>query len=270
MIRMIATDLDGTLLSIESALPEENVRALQRAMEAGVQVVLCSGRMLEATLPIAQAIGVNAPMVLFNGSMVYDCAAERTLHSRCIPRETALAVLRAIEARGAYVQAFPGRGYYFETATEHTQVYQNKISVVGSAVGKKLSDWLETDVYKLLCIGTPEETNRIARELGELFPEVSFVKSSQTYLEIVARGVDKADGLRAVSAVTGIGPEEILAFGDEQNDLPMLAYAGTGYAMENAPEEVRRQARFIAPRNSECGLAKIVNLYLNEGRMGRG
>ena len=206
MIRMIATDLDGTLLSIGSALPEENVRALQRAMEAGVQVVLCSGRMLEATLPIAQAIGVNAPMVLFNGAMVYDPESGRILRGRCIPRDTAVEVLRTIEARGCYVQAFPGLGYFFEEATEHTVVYQNKISVVGTAVGMKLSQWLKTDVYKLLCIGTPEETNRIARELGELFPEVSFVKSSQTYLEIVAKGVDKADGLRAVSEITGIAP----------------------------------------------------------------
>ena len=96
MIRMIATDLDGTLLSIGSALPEENVRALQRAMEAGVQVVLCSGRMLEATLPIAQAIGVNAPMVLFNGAMVYDPASGSILRGRCIPRDTAVEVLRTI------------------------------------------------------------------------------------------------------------------------------------------------------------------------------
>ena len=98
MIRMIATDLDGTLLSIGSALPEENVRALQRAMEAGVQVVLCSGRMLEATLPIAQAIGVNAPLSLFNGAMTYDLATGQVLRSHTIPRETGLRVLREIEA----------------------------------------------------------------------------------------------------------------------------------------------------------------------------
>ena len=75
MIRMIATDLDGTLLGAKSVLPEENVRALQRAMEAGVKVVLSSGRMVEATTPIGEAIGVNAPMVLFNGAMVYDPAS---------------------------------------------------------------------------------------------------------------------------------------------------------------------------------------------------
>ena len=268
MIRMIATDLDGTLLGAKSVLPEENVRALQRAMEAGVKVVLSSGRMVEATTPIGDAIGVNAPMVLFNGALVYDPASGSILRGRCIPRETAVEVLRTIEARGCYLQAFPGLGYYFEAPTEHTVVYQNKIGVVGTAVGMKLSQWLKTDVYKLLCIGTPQETDLLARELNERFPTVSFVKSSQTFLEIIARGVDKADGLRAVSEITGVAPEEILAFGDEQNDLPMLDYAGTGYAMENAPDVVRRQAKLIAPANTQCGLARIVNLYLNEGRMG--
>lgn len=270
MIRMIALDLDGTLLGAKSALPEENVRALKRAMDAGVRVVLASGRMIEATMPIAEAIGVNAPMVLFNGAMVYDAGADRILRGRRIPRDTALEVLRAIEARGAYAQAFPGRGFYLYAVTEHTQSYQNKIGVLGTPVGRKLSSWLETDVYKLLCIGSAEETSCIARDLGAQFPDVSFVKSSQTYLEIIAKGVDKADGLRAVSEITGIAPEEMMAFGDEQNDLPMLEYVGTGYAMENAPDAVRSQARLIAPRNTECGVAKIVNLYLNEGRMGRG
>ena len=268
MIRMIATDLDGTLLGAKSVLPEENVRALQRAMEAGVKVVLASGRMVEATTPIGAAIGVNAPMVLFNGAMVYDPASGEILHGSCIPRDTAVEVLREIEARGCYVQVFPGRRYFFERHTEHTVFYQNKISVVGTAVGEKLSQWLKTDVYKLLCIGTQEETDAIARELSQRFPTVSFVKSSATFLEIVAKGVDKADGLRALSALTGITPEEILAFGDEQNDLPMLEYVGKGYTMENAPEAVRRQAKLIAPANTQCGLAAIVNLYLNEGRMG--
>lgn len=267
---MIATDLDGTLLAAKSVLPEENVHELRRAMERGVQVVLSSGRMVEATLPIAKAIGVNAPMVLFNGAMIYDLESDRVLWGKCIPRDTALEVLRTIEARGGYLQAFPGRHFYCDTFTAATEGYQNKVGVQGIAVGRRLSEWLDSDVYKLLCIGTPEQTSAIVWDLSPMFPDVSFVKSSETYLEIIAKGVDKASGLRVVGEITGISPEETMAFGDEQNDLPMLEYAGAGYAMENAPEIVRKRARYIAPKNTDCGVARIVRLYLDEGRMGRG
>ena len=94
------------------------------------------------------------------------------------------------------------------------------------------------------------------------------MKSGKTHLEIVLAGVDKADGMRGVSAATGIAPDEMLAFGDEMNDMPMLKYCGVSYAMKNAPESVRREVKLIAPKNTDCGVARIVNLYLDEGRMG--
>ena len=99
MIRMIVTDLDGTLLAGGNNIPEKNIAALRRAMDAGVQVVLCSGRMIEATLPIAEAVEANAPMVLFNGAMVYDRENDRILSGHTIPRETAVTVLKEIEEK---------------------------------------------------------------------------------------------------------------------------------------------------------------------------
>lgn len=269
MIRMIVSDLDGTLLAGGNNIPEKNIAALRRAMDAGVQVVLCSGRMIEATLPIAEAVEANAPMVLFNGAMVYDRESDHILSGHTIPRETAVAVLKEIEGMGCYVQAFPGRGYFYEAETEWTRYYSAKISVPGRAVGQRLSAWLETDVYKLLALGTAAELDALAAALAPRFPEVCFVKSAETHLEVVTAGVDKATGLKELTAISGVGPDEMLGFGDEANDLPLLHYVGHAHVMENAPENVRRQIRRMAPKNTEAGLAKIVNQYLDEGKMGR-
>ena len=268
MIRMIVTDLDGTLLAGKSNLPEGNIIALRRAMDAGVQVVIASGRMIEATLPIARAIGVNAPLSLFNGAMAYDMQQDAILSGTVVPRDTAIAVLQALEARGAYVQAFPGRGYYMEKKNHWTEYYENKIGVTGTEVGRKLSTWLQSDVYKLLCLGDAPQLHALMRELSPLFPQVTFVKSGETHLEIIARGVDKASGLRDICRITGVQPDEMIAFGDEMNDLPMLKFVGTGYAMENAVEGVKREISRIAPDNLACGVARIVNRYLDEGKMG--
>ena len=269
MIRMIVTDLDGTLLAGGNNIPEKNILALRRAMDAGVQVVLCSGRMIEATAPIAERVEANAPIVLFNGAMVYDGKTDRILAGQTIPAETARRALREIEAMGVYVQAFPGRGYFYEKATDWTAYYSAKINVYGEETGEKLSSWLQSDIYKLICLDSAANLQRLVDALAPKFPELSFVKSAETHLEIVAAGVDKATGMRALSEITGISAEEMIAFGDEANDLPMLKYAGTAYVMENAPDNVRREIRLMAPKNTQAGLAKIVNLYLDEGKMGR-
>ena len=268
MIRMIASDLDGTLLSEKSNIPERNIQALQRAMQAGVKVVLASGRMVEATLPIAEKIGVNAPMVVFNGAMVYDPATDRILAGSTIPCGIARAILEFLEARNIYVHAFPGRGFYYEKRCDWTEYYENKISVIGVETGMPLSRWLETDVYKLLCLGQSAELDVLIPELQLNFPLVSFVKSGLQHLEIVLRGVDKGAGMAQLCKICAVDPEEVLAFGDEENDLPLISFAGTAYVMDNAPESVRRRAQRIAPRNTDCGVARIVELYLNEKRMG--
>ncbi len=268
MIRLIATDLDGTLLAGKSNLPQRNIDALRRAMAAGVQVAICTGRMLEATLPIADQIGVNAPMVLFNGAMTYDRASDRVISKRVIPHARALEVLRAIEAAGAYVHAFPGRGYYLDTPCDLTDYYCDKIGVTGTALNRRLSDWLDDDVYKLLVLGSLRDTNALQAQLAPLFPDIDFVKSGEKHLEVIAKGVDKGAGLAQVCAHLNIRPDEVLAFGDEQNDASMLRYAGAGYIMENAAPDLRAQFRYIAPANTACGVADIIDLYLNENRMG--
>ena len=268
MIKMIVCDLDGTLLSGKSNIPEENIAALRRAMEAGVQVVIASGRMIEATVPIAEKIGVNGPLSLFNGAMAYDYQSDRILCGATIPCETARRVLEALEERGVYVQAFPGRGFYAQENTAWTDYYSGKINVPANIVGQKLSQWLDADVFKLLCLGEASQLAETMEALGPRFPEVTFVKSGETHLEIIARGVDKASGMADISRLTGITPDEMMAFGDEMNDLPMLQYVGIGYAMENAVPGVLKQMRLIAPRNTDHGVARIVNMYLDERRMG--
>lgn len=270
MIKMIVTDLDGTLLDEKGGLPQENIQALRRAMDAGVRVVISSGRMIEATLPIAEAIGVNAPLSLFNGAMVYDHRADRILCGHPLPRETAVQLLRAIEEMGGYAHAFPGRGFYLSQRCAWTDFYEGRIHIRGVETGKPLSRWLDCDVYKLLCIGSGEQTDAIQRALAPRFPELNFAKSCAELLEIVAGGVDKASGLRDIGEITGIAPHEMMAFGDEMNDLPMLKYAGTAVAMENASAGVKREIRLTAPRNSAFGVAKMINRYLDEGKMGGG
>ena len=273
MIRLIATDLDDTLLSADSALTARSKAALGAAMAAGCGVAIVSGRMVEATLPFAREIGVNAPMVIYNGAMVYDHRSGETLYARRIPFETALGMLRMIEAMGLYVQLYPGMGYYCDTPLPQTEVYAKQIRVPVTPVHMPLSRWLEEhpcDPQKLLLIDTPEGADRAMAALNAAFPgAANFFKSKAHYVEIAPEGVDKGRALLRLAGCLGLEREEVMAFGDGQNDAPMIAAAGTGVCMANGCPDSRAAADFIAPSNIEDGVAQVIEDYLAKGLIGR-
>ena len=256
MIRLIASDLDDTLLNEKSDINPRVLAALKAAMAAGCGVTLCSGRMLEAMLPLAERIGVNAPMLLYNGAMAYE----------------ALGIVELSERMGCYIQAYPGMGYYCRKVTEYTRRYANSIRVEPTPVGRPLSEWMRenpSDMQKLLLIDTPEGADQAQAALKKAFPRgAGFLKSKPQYIEIAPEGVDKGRALMKLAGMLGLKPEEVMAFGDGQNDVSMIRAAGTGVCMANGCPEARQAADRIAPPNTEDGVAVVIEEYLEKGMIG--
>ena len=272
MIRLIATDLDDTLLDPSAKLSARTLEALRAAMALGCGVALSSGRMLEATLPFAVKIGVNAPMLLYNGAMIYDHNTDQTLYAPRIPYETALGIVRAAEAAGYYIQLYPGKGYYCSEILDCTRAYARQIDVPATPVHMPMSLWLEahpSDLQKLLIIDTPDGADRAQAMLREAFPHgACYLKSKPHYLEIAPEGVNKGRSLAFLAEHLGLERDEVMAFGDGQNDVPMLQYAGAGYAMANACPQALAGAPHVAPPNTEDGVARVVEQFLAGGRIG--
>ena len=267
MIRLIATDMDDTLLDASSSLTPRTLSALQQAISAGAMLSLSSGRMPESMLPFAEGIGVNAPMILFNGALIYDHRTDEILYSNPIPAETALAVAKMIESMGIYLQIYPGKGYYCHRRCEHTDRYEASIRVPCTELGVPVSQWMTGGMIKMLAIATPEVIDSLQAKLRAAFPiGVNFMKSKAHYLEIVAEGVDKGSAIKVLAEKLNLSTDEIMAFGDGQNDATMLAAAGLGVAMENAVPECKAAAKRIAPRSTEDGVAQVIEEYLHEGK----
>ena len=270
MIRLIAADMDGTLLNPHSDLTRRTIAAARRAMDAGVFFTLSSGRMPEAMVGFAEALKLNAPMILFNGAMIYDPRDGRTLFSNPLPADTARNVARMLEELGIYVQCYPGNGYYCQKRCEHTRLYEQSIRVTATELGTPVSEWIREPMIKLLAIAPPEQLDPAKAALEKAFPEgVSFMKSRPHFLEIVSQSVDKAVALKALGRQLGVEREEMMAFGDGLNDVSMVKYAGTGVCMENGFPECKAAAQLIAPSNAQDGVAQVIERYLDEGRMGR-
>ena len=273
MIRLIATDLDDTLLDAGSDITPRTLAALRAAMAAGCGISLSSGRMLEAMLPFARRIGVNAPMLLYNGAWIYDHNTGETAWSTRIPCALAVEIARTVEAMGMYVQTYPGEGYFCDEITDHTRAYAGQIHVESTPVHMPVSKWLEArgrDVLKLLVIDTPEGADRAKAALERAFPKGAvFLKSKAHYVEIAPEGVDKGKSLLRLAEHLGLSRDEVMAFGDGQNDAPMLAAAGTGVAVANACPEALAAADTVAPPNTEDGVAQVIEAYLEQGKIGK-
>ena len=272
MIRLIATDLDDTLLDASAALTERTRRALDAAMALGCGITLSSGRMMEAMLPFAERIGVNAPMLLYNGAMIYDHNTDETLFAPRIPYETALGIVKLAEGLGYYIQLYPGKNYYCTEILDYTRAYARQINVPATPVGMPMAEWLSqnpSDMQKMLIIDTPEGADRIQATLREAFPHgACYLKSKPHYLEIAPEGVDKGRSLAFLAEHLGLTPDEVMAFGDGQNDVPMLRYAGAGYAMANACPQALACTPLIAPPNAEDGVAQVIEQHIAANLIG--
>ena len=264
MIRLIAADMDDTLLDSRGLLPEACVSSLKRAMEKGVRVVLASGRMLPAMTRYEEEIGVNAPMILFNGALTCEAFTHRPIFEKKVSCDMARAIARETEKRGIYLQAYTVDRFLCREATERTRAYEASVGVKATPTHADLSECLDFDPYKLLAIADPRDILELQSALGDLFGDrMNFMLSKPHYLEMVPKGTDKGEALSSLAEHLGIAREDAAAFGDGQNDISMLRWAGRGYAMAGS-RAAASEGVLIAPSSDEAGVAAVTDKLLEE------
>lgn len=266
LIRLIATDLDDTLLDERGKLPKQNVQALAQAAQRGAVVTIATGRMTGAALPFARQIGVQSPMILYNGALVYDPADGRTIYERSIDLPLAREILRMAEGEGRYIQFFDRSGYFYAKHCSATRAYGAMIGVAGTQTGVALSEWIAGNAMKLLMVTPEDERDAVCERYRQIFGDrVHVMGTRRGFIEFVAEGVDKGEALRALADSLGIDREAVAAFGDAQNDVGMIGWAGHGYCMENGCDAAKAVARHIAPSNAHCGVAVAIREMMENG-----
>ena len=260
--RLIATDLDGTLLRADGSVSPRTRAALADAQARGIQIVVCTARPVRWMRGLAEAGGIAGTAVCANGAVLWDLAAEALVGSFPIACETAYEVvsrLRPLVPRGAWA---------IETVDHfgHEPGYRVRWPVPDDATVDAIEALLVTPPVKLLLrpdqpCGAAAVAERARLEVAE-FVEVTYSDASATLLEMSAAGVSKGSGLAALCAARGIDPAETIAFGDMPNDLSMLTWAGRSFAMANGHPDVIAAADEVAPPNDEDGVATILERLL--------
>ncbi|WP_239634154.1 Cof-type HAD-IIB family hydrolase [Paenibacillus sp. H1-7] len=242
--KLIALDMDGTLLNKEKQISEQNQKWIQSAMEAGIHVTLATGRPFRDAVVYARQLNLQSPLIINNGSEVWSLP--ETLHTRC-ELDPQLVNRILSELLTEYGEKVDFWAHTVEQRIDRSNVPENTASL----------RWLQFAVRSSDAVVLAE-----IRSTLESWNAFEISNSHITNIECNALGVSKASGLLEACNRLGIDMSEVIAVGDSLNDIPMIRAAGLGVAMGNAQEEVKLAADVIAPSNHEDGVAHIIQSYI--------
>ena len=268
--RLIAMDLDGTLYNSKKEIDPRTIDALSRAQAAGVWLALISARPLPGLYHARDALRMKETgglLVACNGGRIADAASGRVLHAEGMTLSEARQVLRALESMPCTPILDDGRQFYVTSRAGYKVDYECRNNRMTCSEVPNLADFISFAPAKLLLSMQPESLPEIQARIASMLPEtLTVVQTADFYLEIIPHSVNKGKALTDACRLLGVEPSQSAAFGDAENDIPMICAAGLGVAMGNADPRVRAAARMIAPGNDEAGIAVVVEAML-DGRM---
>lgn len=267
-IRMVALDVDGTLLRMDKRLSRISAAAIAAARQRGVRIVIATARAPRTTLPLHQALGLDTLVINYNGAVIYDPVHRRTLRHLAINRRIVQRIVRAgqrIEP-ALRIDAELLDQWVCNRAPEPAAVpaptRESESRIRPDRVGT-LDTILAAPVTKLLLSGDSERMMHLAQFVARHYGEsVRCGVSERGVLQVMHGDADKAHALAHVAQVYGLAPQQVMAIGDAHNDLGMIRWAGIGVAVANAYPVVQRAADVIVPSNDDEGVAHALQRFV--------
>jgi Cof subfamily protein (haloacid dehalogenase superfamily) len=262
-IRLLAIDLDGTLVNHELKMNPRDVAAVRAATAAGVAVVLATGRMFKSSLRYAEPLGLTGPIINYQGAVVREIASGEVWY-RCeltVPMQQR--VLALAEPRDWHVNAYVDERVYTARARPEADLYA-RIAMVPYEVVGPLSKWVRQDSTKMVLVDLdPEDVPARITKLTAWMGDIARVtRSLDWFVEVVNPAVSKARALAMVAERLGIAQGEVCAIGDNTNDEDMVTWAGFGVAMGNAPAALKTVAKYVTASIDEAGVAQVIERFV--------
>lgn len=287
MYKLIAIDLDGTLLNSYGIIPEENRKAIKKAQEAGVNVVLASGRTTNSVKSLAEELGGNEYIICGNGSLIYDLKKEEIIYDKFIEKTKALQIIQICEQNSIYYNVYTEDMVIAKTLDNNVLFYhqenankpdskKTKINLVDNIYeyvrnleGKNILKFTISDkssiifnsiIKKLRLIRNIDvlDVAHMSRKIIKAGTEE--VSLEYYYTEITSESVDKWNAIEWLANKLAIEKSEIMAIGDNINDKMMIENAGIGIAMGNSDPKIKKIADKVVATNNECGVAEAMSL----------
>lgn len=277
-IKVIIMDIDGTLTNDKKVITKKTKETLIKAQKKGAILVLASGRPTSGLMDYARELEMNKNhglLVSFNGSKVTDCETNKVLFNEAMSVEQGQAVLEHMKKFDVKPMIVRDDYMYVNDAFDNEINYKGKPFNIIKYEARNckfkvcekddLVEFADYPLNKILTAGDPEYLEAHYKEMFEPFKDtLSGMFTADFYFEFTAQGIDKAKALDTALIPMGYKKEEMIAFGDGQNDASMIKYVGTGVAMANAVDELKAAADEITLSNEEDGIAHTLSKYIKD------
>lgn len=267
MIKLVAIDLDGTLLNEEKQISARNKEILARAKNQGVKIVLCTGRPLAAMahyLTELDLLDAGDYSITFNGGLVQKNDTGEIMAKKVMTIADIEQLVQLAQELSLPLDVLSdGIVYQLPTAPEKQSLYNVLNKVLDFRPGTLMDVKKANVLNKAVIAYAQEELDPKIKEIPSVFHEqFEIIKTRSMLLEFMPKGVTKAYGISLLAEELGITQAEVMAIGDEENDLPMIEYAGMGVAMANAVPLVKESADYLTASNIEDGVAQAIEKFV--------
>jgi Cof subfamily protein (haloacid dehalogenase superfamily) len=271
MYKLLALDMDGTLLNGEKKISPANYEAILRARENGVKVVLASGRPLvgfRKYLEELDLISDDDYAVAFNGALVQNSKGGEILSKATLNVDDYKCLYELSKELNVNIHALTETTVISPKDSKYTR-YEAEMNDIDCEISAVSDVPCDTTIVKVMFVDEPALIEEILEKIPESVRDnYSIVRSAPFYLEFLHKSVNKGAGVAVLAEKLNIKQEEVICIGDAGNDIHMIKYAGLGVAMGNAFSEVKKVANFITKTNDEDGVAHVINKFIIQGEEG--
>ncbi|ERJ12899.1 Cof-type HAD-IIB family hydrolase [Haloplasma contractile] len=262
MYKLIALDIDGTLLTTDHKISELTRRTITEVSDTGIPVVICTGRAIQGVEPIIDELNLDLPFITYNGAMILMGKSKELLFEQKLSKEDAIDIYQL--------------GQHYDTTIilwNHNKLYVNKLNERATKYGKAantepivIQDIVEVvkdGATKLLWYDDVKTISKFESSvLNQIGDTINYHTSKPFYLEFVDYRASKALALKRLGQKLNIKQHEMIAVGDGFNDLSMIKYAGLGVAMGNASRVIKEAADYVTYSNDQDGIAQVINKFV--------
>jgi len=265
-LKFLALDLDGTLTNSEKNVTLRNARAVDLAMDKGLTIALVSGRPLIGITKIAHQLNMydkGGYIIAFNGGQIIDCKSNELIYSNMLSMKHYETVCTVAREFGVQPLTYDDVGVVAESDTDYYVKEEARHCGISVRKVERLDEEIDYEVVQFMVVGEPEKISQVQKVLAEKLGEDANVFLSESYsIEVTAPGINKGEALKWLLPRLEIKQEEVCAFGDGLNDIEMISYAGTGIAMDNAYDDIKRVADHVTKSNDDDGVAVWLEKFL--------
>lgn len=265
MYKLIALDMDGTLLNDEKKITADTKKAIEEARKSGKYVVLCSGRPIEGIERYLDELNMNTEddyVISFNGAMVQHADTKKAIGRKTLKGKDLKYLYEESKKLGVNIHGFSKNGCITPKMSEYSRLEGKINGIPVHEIDYTTIDDNE-DISKVMMIDEPEVLQKAVDNLPEeLYNKYTVVRSAPYFLEFLNKEANKGVGVGMLADHLNIKREEVICVGDAGNDLHMIEYAGLGVAMENATEDVKEKASYVTKSNNDDGIAHVIKKFM--------